>query len=149
MVIKMRTDICNSSPSSIPINIGYKEHDSFLNTRESSPECDNFFHTSMTLQNYTQEAEAGIAQIKDPLWRRVCVDLLKILGPVAFKDLWQIKLMQFSSKERRAFLVCPNKILAETIEKYHFVILDALKKFYPALFSVETEICVHTHCPMH
>jgi hypothetical protein len=92
------------------------------------------------LHKYKTEAEVGISQIQDPLWRRVCLDVLRVLGPVAFKDLWKINLMRISPKERKAYLACPTPGIAETVKNYHFVIVGALKKFYPFLFSIETEI---------
>lgn len=143
MVTKMQTEMYNSSPS-FSSNVNYKE------SLNSDIEFKEFFH--MPIENHsmsTHEAETGITHIKDPLWRRVCIDLLKILGPNAFKDLWKIKLMQVSSEGRKACLACPTEALAETIEKYHFVIIDALKKFYPFLFSIETEICLIENCQVH
>ena len=92
------------------------------------------------LHKYEVEAEEGISQIQDPLWRRVCIDVLRVLGPIAFKDLWKINLTSISPERRKAYLACPTQAIAETIENYHFVIIDALKKFYPSLLSIETEI---------
>lgn len=98
------------------------------------------------INQYAQEAEEGIAQIQDPLWRRVCVDILNILGPVAFKDLWRIKLTTVSPQGKRAYFECPNQDIAATIEHYHFVIIDALKKFYPFLSSIEAEVSEDKIC---
>ncbi len=93
-----------------------------------------------TLCEYQTAAETGVSQIQDPLWRRVCIDVLRMLGPVAFNDLWKTNLISISPKEKRAYLNCPTQDIAATVENYHFVIMDALKKFYPFLFSIETEI---------
>jgi len=82
----------------------------------------------------------GIIQIKDPLWRRVCENILKVLGPDAFADLWKTKLVRISKEGKIAYFVCPTQTIAETIEKYHFVVIGALKEFYPFLTSIETEI---------
>jgi len=89
---------------------------------------------------YKAEAEEGISQIQDPLWRRVCLDALQILGPVAFNDLWKSKLITVSPKGKIAYLTCPNQSIVEKIEQYHFVIIAALKKFYPYLSSLEIEL---------
>lgn len=96
--------------------------------------------SEQTLDKYRIEAEEGISRIQDPLWHRVCVDILQVLGPIAFKDLWKSKLITVSPKGRRVYLACPNQAMVETIEKYHFVIIAALKKFYPFLSSIEMEI---------
>lgn len=91
---------------------------------------------------HMMEAKKGIAQIKDPLWRRVCADILKVLGPVAFKDLWNTQLKSISPDGKRAFLTCSTQAIAITLEEYHFVIIGALKEFYPFLSSIEIE-CHH------
>lgn len=86
------------------------------------------------------QLEERIAQIQDPLWRRVCIDMLSVLGPLAFSDLWRVSFETTSSGGRIAHLTCPSLSLAKTIEQYHFVIIDALKKFYPFLTSLDTEV---------
>lgn len=97
--------------------------------------------TEQKVYEYKVEADKGISQIQDPLWQRVCIDILKVLGPIAFKDLWKTNFLSISPEGRRAHLTCPTHDIAETIEKYHFVVIEALKKFYPSLFSIETEVC--------
>lgn len=96
--------------------------------------------SEVALHNFKTEAETGISQIQDPLWRRVCSDVLRTLGPVAFKNLWKTNLVSVSPRERRACITCPSQDIAEAVENYHFVIMGALKKFYPFLFSIETKI---------
>jgi hypothetical protein len=86
------------------------------------------------------DAELKVSQIQDPLWQRVCDDLLKMLGPLAFKDLWKIKLINVSPEGKKAYFSSPNETLALTLQQYHFVIIGALKKFYPFLSSLEVEI---------
>lgn len=93
-----------------------------------------------TLDRCEVEATEGISQIQDPLWRRVCIDVLRILGPAAFKNLWKIKLCHVSPEGKKAYLVSPTLDLAETIENYNFVVIEALKKFYPALLFLETKV---------
>lgn len=116
-------------------------HTFFTDSRKEAPSpstdkspLDSSFHIHM------REAQKGISQIKDPLWHRVCADVLKVLGPVAFKDLWKTQFIRISPEGKRAFLSCPNQSIATTLEEYHFVIIGALKKFYPSLSSIETEI---------
>jgi hypothetical protein len=82
----------------------------------------------------------GMSEIQDPLWRRICGSILSILGPTAFADLWKTKLIRISPEGKVAYLSCPNQEVAETIENYHFVVMGALKEFYPYLSSIETEI---------
>lgn len=93
-----------------------------------------------TFNKYKTDAELKISQIQDPLWQKTCDDILRILGPLAFKGLWKIKFISVSAEGRRAYFSCPNESLALTLQHYHFVIIGALKKFYPFLSSLEVEI---------
>jgi len=93
-----------------------------------------------TIAEYQAEAELKISQIQDPLWQKACKDILGVLGPLAFKDFWKTKLISVSVEGKRAYLSCPNEPLALTLQLYHFVIIGALKKFYPFLSSIEVEI---------
>ena len=152
----MRKNVCNQiSCSSFLRDKQYREWNTLLEwplTSMRLKECSSrhfkdeevlsneFSLSQETLYKYTTEAEIGISQIQDPLWRRVCLDIFRILGPVAFKDLWKANLTSISPKERRAYLTCPTQAIAEAVENYHFVVMGALKKFYPFLFSIETEI---------
>lgn len=92
-----------------------------------------------TIAEYQAEAELKIPQIQDPLWQKACKDILGILGPLAFKDFWKIKLISVSAEGKKVYFSCPNEPLALTLQLYHFVIIGALKKFYPFLSSIEVE----------
>ncbi len=107
---------------------------------EEQPFSNDFPLSEWILHKYKTEAEEGISQISDPLWKRVCIDVLRVLGPVAFKDMWKINLISISPERKKAYLACPTRAIAEVTEIYHFVIIDALKKFYPSLFSLEIEL---------
>ncbi|MBX9785825.1 MAG: hypothetical protein K2Y08_00660 [Alphaproteobacteria bacterium] len=90
--------------------------------------------------SYESDAHCGISQIEDPLWQKICLELLNILGPIAFGDLWKINLISVSSDGKKVYLSCPSEITANRVETYHFVIIDVLRKFYPALTLIESEI---------
>jgi len=92
------------------------------------------------LDSYESEAHYGISQIEDPLWQKICLELLSILGPIAFADLWKINLTSVSSDGKKVYLSCTSEITAKRVETYHFVIIDVLRKFYPALTLIESEI---------
>lgn len=103
-----------------------------LKLSESLPE--------VLFDSYECDAHRGISQIEDPLWQKICLELLNILGPIAFGDLWKINLTSVSSDGKKAYLTCTSEIAAKRVETYHFVIIDVLKKFYPALTLIESEI---------
>ena len=144
MVKKMWKNVCNHllSPS-FKENKGWNA--SFNYTYKDSIEDNDPLSKSINLSEeafnkYKTDAEFKISQIQDPLWKKTCDDILAILGPLAFKGLWKIKLIRVSAEGKRAYFSCPNETLALTLQHYHFVIIDALKKFYPFLSSIEVEI---------
>lgn len=138
MVKKMWKNICNHLPSSPKKNKGWN---SALNWSSEKPiEDDYSLLSEETLNKYKANAELKVSQIQDPLWQNVCDDILRILGPLAFKDLWKIKFISVSVEGKMAYFSCPNETLALTLQHYHFVIIGALKKFYPFLSSIEVEI---------
>ncbi|MBX9620795.1 MAG: hypothetical protein K2X28_02005 [Alphaproteobacteria bacterium] len=92
------------------------------------------------LDSYESDAHCSISQIEDPLWQKICLELLNILGPIAFGDLWKINLTSVSSDGKKVYLSCASEITAKRVETYHFVIIDVLRKFYPALTLIESEI---------
>ncbi|MBY0271882.1 MAG: hypothetical protein K2X02_00490 [Alphaproteobacteria bacterium] len=92
------------------------------------------------LDSCESEAHCRISQIEDPLWQKICLELLSILGPIAFGDLWKINLTSVSSDGKKVYLSCTSEITAKRVETYHFVIIDALTKFYPALTLIESKI---------
>ena len=152
----MRKNVCNKvSGSSFLRDRKYKERNASLDWLLASGDIKKFPAlqggeelflsegiplSKGVLQEYKTEAEEGIARIEDPLWRKICLDILEILGPVAFKNLWKVKLVSVSSERRKAYLACPNRSVAASIEQYQFVVIGALKKFYPFLTSINIEI---------
>ncbi len=100
----------------------------------------DIYFPEKTIAEYQAEAELKVSQIQDPLWQKACKDILGILGPLAFKDFWKTKLISISVEGKRAYFSCPNEPLALTLQLYHFVIIGALKKFYPFLSSIEVEV---------
>ncbi len=148
MVAKMYTDFFNqASYDSLIRESGHPHWGASLdwlsasaNLKKLNDHIKTETYSEFALQHYKLQAHKGISQIKDPLWKRVCEDLLKMLGPVAFKDFWKISLIDISREGRKAHFACPSEILAESIQKYHFVIIEALKKYYPSLFAIETRV---------
>src|SRR5690606_28522615 len=100
MVIKMRTDFSNqASYDSLIRESGHPHWGSSLDWLSASAnlkKLDGFAQdecSEHTLQHYNLLAYRGLSQISDPLWKRVCQDLLNMLGPIAFKDFWKINLL--------------------------------------------------------
>ncbi len=149
MVARMQKDLYNSaSYSSLSREYGYSQWSSSLdwllataNLDEINRDPSNSELSHQKVHQYKVLADLGISQIQDPLWKRVCIDILNILGPVAFKDFWKINFLSVSLHGKKAHLACPSQSVAESIQKYHFVIVEALKKYYPSLFSIETQVC--------
>ena len=142
MVIRLYAKDYTPSPS-FPLSFNYLSTNAVnappLNEVISPSLTDCDFEASYS--SYQEEAVGRIDQITDPLWQKICRELLEILGPLAFSDLWKIQLVAISSDGKKVFLSCSSEETAKVIENYHFVLIDVLKKFYPALLLIETDIC--------
>ena len=77
--------------------------------------------------------------IKDPLWRQVYIDAIKMMGPPAHQ-IWKAQLGPFSSKDTVIDLYCPTQKVAEFIEQYDFVILATLRLYFPSLKELRVKI---------
>ncbi len=146
IIMEIKTQIENYIFSQLPsLNleyIGSRAIDEQLTDFNQSPPT-LFLSESLPkalLDFYESDAHCGISQIEDPLWQKICLELLSILGPIAFGDLWRINLISVSSDGKKVYLSCTSEITAKRVETYHFVIIDVLRKFYPALALIESKI---------
>ena len=79
--------------------------------------------------------------IKDPLWKRVCADAVNLMGPMALQ-ISQVQLGAFSSKDQVADLYCETEEMSHFLQKYNFIILGSLQKYFPNLKELKVKIGV-------
>lgn len=85
-------------------------------------------------------AQKCLHQIDDPLWKYVCNELLSMMGPSSVVKLWDCKLNFSCPGEKGISISCSDPDSADFIEKYDFVILNVLKKYFSSVNKVNVEI---------
>jgi hypothetical protein len=98
------------------------------------------FNNPKKNQNTYLKATECVARIADPLWKKVCNDLIYNMGPAFVFKIHESSLGNISPQDHVLYVTCTNKNAADFIEQYDFVILDSLQPYFPALRQVRAEI---------
>lgn len=114
-----------------------------LNTKETIPfSKENSIYTSSAQVFQTQDvlqnddcinADNCFLAIKDPLWKRVCHDVIRVMGVASFLKIWDSILGEFCSQDQSMEINCQSGETAQFIQQYEFVILGCLQPYFPAL----------------
>lgn len=88
------------------------------------------------MENPHVQAEQCMALIEDPLWKRICVEFLAMMGPSSLLKIWKMALGPLSPQCTIVYLNCQTKEEAEFIQKYSFVILGSLQVYFPSVKSL-------------
>ena len=76
-----------------------------------------------------------VAIPRDPLWNNICGEVIHLMGPAA-RALYQCILESVSADDREINLYCQTDQLARFVQKYDFLILAALNKYFPFLKKI-------------
>ncbi|MBP9691886.1 MAG: hypothetical protein KBD90_00960 [Alphaproteobacteria bacterium] len=79
------------------------------------------------------QAEYHLSTIKDPLWKRICSEVVRMMGPLAVLKISECRVGPLSSRERRLDLYCPTEEVAQFVQEYAFVILGEIQQYFPEL----------------
>ena len=85
------------------------------------------------VQSYAKHC---VSLIEDPLWKKVCTELINMMGPESVLKIWNSNLGSLSSRTKTIDLSCQTKETAKLIQQYDFVILEILRRYFPALKEV-------------
>lgn len=88
--------------------------------------------------NYTK-ANKYLSTIEDPLWKHVCRDIISIMGPVSFLEIWKCILGEPHSQNKNIDIYCQTDKQNRFIQHYSFVILGILKTYFPALKQINVQ----------
>jgi len=86
------------------------------------------------------QAENCIALIEDPLWKRVCVEFLAMMGPRSLLKISNVRLGFLCAQYKIINIYCDTKEEAEFVQRYSFVVLGSLQKYFPAVKSLIVRI---------
>lgn len=97
------------------------------------------YHASLLNENY-MIAKDCISRITDPLWQKICSELINMLGPVSVLKIWKSKLGELSIQDRSFDITCETKETAIFVQQYDFVILGVLQQYFPSLKQLRVKI---------
>ena len=97
-------------------------------------------HSALGAATYSQ-AQRCLFLIEDPLWKRVCAEIVNMMGPPSVLKIGNCRLGSLSPQDKIIDLYCPTEEIAQFVEQYAFVILGSLQRYFPALkeLRVRTE----------
>lgn len=93
----------------------------------------------LTTNNYLKATEC-VARIADPLWKKVCNDLIYNMGPAYVFKIWDSALGEIAAQDKILHITCSNEKAVAFIQQYDFVILDSLQPYFPALRQVRAVV---------
>jgi hypothetical protein len=101
---------------------------------KSSPEALNV--TSLSLKDDKQlcsQAEYQLSTIFDPLWKKICFEVGRMMGPFAVVKLGVCQLGDLSSENSTLDLYCPTEETVAFAQQCGFVILGEIQQYFPKL----------------
>lgn len=108
--------------------------------KHSNKDYKDIRRDELSKTNTYLKATACVARIMDPLWKKVCNDLIYNMGPAYIFKIWDSTLGEISSQDKLLHVTCRNKDAVDFIQQYDFVILDSLQPYFPALKQVRAEV---------
>ncbi|MBP9692665.1 MAG: hypothetical protein KBD90_04975 [Alphaproteobacteria bacterium] len=111
-----------------------KQHFSYLASYNSSQKEKTSADDIQSLANHY------ISLIEDPLWKRVCSEVAKMMGPLSILKLWESQLGTFSSQDKAIDIQCKTKDEAQFVQQYAFVILGSLQCYFPTVKNLKVKI---------
>ena len=118
-------------------NQNYKQ--TYLNNFKSSHDffkssgSPSYIKVKYTFPRKKKQLECGdvnLSLIEDPLWRRVCSDILQLMGPIA-AQIFQVQLGV--PRDNVLDLYCETQEMVEFLKTYNFVVLATLQRYFPSL----------------
>jgi hypothetical protein len=86
------------------------------------------------------QAKLLLSHIKDPLWKKICFEVGKMMGTFAVQKIWNSKLGSFCPEDNVVDLCCPSEETAQFINQYSFLILGSLQHYFPAIKTLKTNV---------
>lgn len=98
------------------------------------------YYTQTTLSDEEHgTVDNHLSAITDPLWKRICQDILEMMGSASVSKIWKSKLGAISSQDKTLIISCDDEETAAFVQQYDFVILGSLQKYFPALKHLKAD----------
>jgi len=86
------------------------------------------------------QAQQCLSLIEDPLWKRVCAEVLTMMGAGSMLKIWKTTLGSFSAEEKTVDLYCQTEEVALFIQQYSFVMIGIFCEYFPSVTTLRTKI---------
>ncbi|MBY0501472.1 MAG: hypothetical protein K2P93_05665 [Alphaproteobacteria bacterium] len=81
-----------------------------------------------------------LSHIEDPLWKKICCEVGKLMGSSSVEEIWDSELGSFCMEDKSIDLCCPTEEAAHFINQYSFLILGSLRSYFPAIKALKTKV---------
>jgi len=88
------------------------------------------------LNEIQTQAHKYISLIKDPLWKKVCIEFINQMGSSQIPPIWESKLGVLSPQNPCFNLYCPTEEVSQFTQQYSFIILNILQQYFPNLKDI-------------
>lgn len=96
--------------------------------------------TLIPFQDLIARANRLLFLVEDPLWQRICADVIHMMGPLSAQKVTKCRLGEISGMDKVAEIYCQTDEVANFLEHYAFVVVGSLKKYFPALKEIRVKI---------
>ena len=86
------------------------------------------------------QARKFVSLIEDPLWKNICSEVIKIMGPLSVLKIWESCLGAFAAQDPLMEIHCKNEDTAQFFQQYAFVILGNLQNYFPSIKCLKIKI---------
>jgi hypothetical protein len=96
--------------------------------------------TDLVVDIYYAQARQSLSRIEDPLWKCVCGEVIKMMGPLAVLKIWDSQLGSFSTYSQDIEIYCKTEDAAQFVQQYAFVILEGLRGYFPTIKNLSVKM---------
>jgi hypothetical protein len=107
----------------------FKSSQDFIHSSKPSSYL-NVKYTFSPKKKQLEFGDVNLSLIQDPLWRRVCSEILHLMGPIA-AQIFQVQLGV--PQDKALDLYCTTEEMVEFLQTYNFVVLTTLQRYFPSL----------------
>lgn len=136
---KTRKDILKASDKKSRRLFGSIEPQPEVFSRSHRVAADSLTEEHKKINNY-------LSTIEDPLWKRICQDVVTMMGPASALKIWRSKLGPLSSQDKVVNITCETEETATFVQQYDFVILGSVQKYFPVIKQLKAQSITAIPC---
>ncbi|MBY0500744.1 MAG: hypothetical protein K2P93_01920 [Alphaproteobacteria bacterium] len=119
----------------LKLAVPLSQHNSSLKVSRETTQTNQISFEDSELQT-----NRPLSPIEDPLWKKICSEVEKLMGSSSIQEIWDSELGSFCSEDKSIELCCPTEEAAQFINQYSFLILGSLQRYFPAIRALKTKV---------